>query len=114
MRHAFSLVELLVALALLGILAAVLLPNLMAARRLALDRAALAYAHNVYKAAWAYRAESPAHPLPTGDCTAGFSVGGYRARPAPGSLQSCEVQDAGNGTPRVVVQSRFGRTYTLP
>jgi len=47
----FSLPEVLVVLAIIGILSSLLVANLLSARQVAEDRLALAHAHNVLKAA---------------------------------------------------------------
>lgn len=110
----FTLLELLVALALVAILAAVLLPNLGRAHTLAQERAVLGYAHNVYKAAWAFVAEGNPTLAEDPDCQDGYTAGGYRVE-APGPVvAACTVTDRGDGTPQVEVRSRFGRVYRLP
>lgn len=112
----FTLIELLIVIAIIGILAAVLVPNLLYARRTAEDRAALAHAQNVSKAAFAYVAEDPSRAvITTADCTGGYTAGSYIA-PSPGaSVSACTVSDADNdGIPEISVTSRLGTTYTLP
>jgi type IV pilus assembly protein PilA len=109
----FTLMELLIVLAIVGILMVSLTPTLLKARQVAEERTALAHAHNVLKAAWAHVAEDPGASPVGGDCTDGFTAGSYSVPdPGPG-VASCQVAWTGQFF-RVEVRSRSGRSFTLP
>lgn len=110
-----TLLELLVVIAIVSMLALVSISGLFRAVSVAKNRAALAYASNVYKAASAYIAEDVSHALIVGDCSLGYTAGGYNVLPADSIVQLCSVTDSdGDRLPTVVVTSTIGETYTLP
>jgi type IV pilus assembly protein PilA len=91
----FTLIELLIVVAIIGILAAVLIPNLIRARAVAQDKAAQAFAQNAYKAATAYLTENTsilASTLPT-NCglAAGYAAGSYSVSYPGAWLTSCTL-----------------------
>lgn len=95
----FTLIELLIVIAIIGILAAVLIPNLLRARKVAVDRAGQSYVHNVYTAAQAYMSEDVNATSVNTNCdtSTGYDPGtnsGYSVN-YWANIQSCTVSPDG-------------------
>lgn len=90
----FTLIELLIVIAIIGILAAVLIPNLLNARKAANNTAAATMARNVATAGEAYRANGGTPVTTKSECnvTTTTNVSGYGAGQ---SIEECNfIQDA--------------------
>ena len=111
----FSLIELLVIIATMGIIAAIGIGLFFNARASAQERNAQVYAANVYRVALAHVAENIEHEVITSeDCVNGYNAGQYSVPSGAGTVAACTVEALNTNTPRVTVLSKLGEIYNYP
>lgn len=110
----FTLVELLVIVAMMGIISSIGFPFVLKARDTAAEAATRAFTHNLYKTAYAHIAVAVDNTVVTDDdCTDGYTAGDYSIV-AKLALASCEVRMGADDLPFVRVVSAQGMAFTLP
>lgn len=108
------MIELLLTIAIIGILASILIPQLLDARDRAIDSGALAYAREVYHAANVHLTQNDATALTPTDCTSGFAIGDVSVDPPNSGIESCDLFVAADDSFSVQVVSTTTRIFEFP
>ncbi|WP_291429443.1 type II secretion system protein [Deinococcus sp.] len=111
----FTLIELLIVIAIIGVLAAVLVPNALAARNKGHDGVAGSYGKHMLGYATAWLTNDPSNrtaDLPA-DCADALYVQEGASADLPQSVATCQVLPVGTDGYTVKVKSVSGREFTF-
>jgi len=108
----FTLIELLIVIAIIAILAAVLIPNVLNARKRAVETAAQGYGKQVVTWLAAVDTDPNADATTVNSCTHSLLVAEGAPSTLPSSVSSCSVT-YNSGRFTVTVVAKTGRSFTF-